>query len=323
MRQLKLILAVLICILLSSAVYAQSGEVSATTSGTASVSVGSDAKGTTESDETAALRLKAEIARAEAEKAKAEAEKAKAEAERARTEAESKKDAQASAAVQVPPPAPLVAAPAPPPVPQNNTVEPTTSTETSTETQPNHRGLFLRFAPGLGLGVAWARGTMDPRPGLEAITNPRHTTLTGTIGLDIGAGLSRRLALHVGTFYEKMIFRMKDPTNVVFSILGVGAGLTWYFTDLELYLTGQFRWVGMLLKFPEVSCSDYFDDTFEWYKGPGMSLTFGREWFESPTDDNATGIGIQANYYRMHGGIDKAYAFNHFSLLAVLTFTHF
>ena len=313
---------ILLLALVTGGAMAQESMISTSVSGGASLKLGSDTGDSASSDDEATLKLKAEIARAEAEKAKAEAEKARADAARAKAELEMKKAAAANVDTNsriAPPP------PAPAPV----------QTVTDTTAQPNHRGLYLRLTPGLGLGTVWGKGMMDAHPGLVAIDNPRHTTLTGTIGFDIGAGIIENLALHVGAFYEKMILRKTDPTTMVFSILGLDAGLTWYFTDLELYLTGQFRWVAMLLKFPEVNCSEFFKDSFEWYKGPGLSLTFGREWYNGPHDESAAGIGIQANYYRMHGGHDKtndlnqyseqekAYIFNQFSLLLVLTFTHF
>jgi hypothetical protein len=264
------------------------------------------------------LELRAEIARAEAEKAKAEAEKARAEAERAKAET---MKAEAERANEESGKAEAVKSS------DRESEKDMTATDNAQlredETQPNHRGFYFRFTPGLGLGTAWARGTMDPLPGIERIDDPRHSTLTGTIGLDLGAGIVRNLALHVGTFFEKMILRKKEPTRMAFSIFGVDAGLTWYFTELELYLTGQFRWVGMLVKYPEVSRTEYFEDTFDWYKGPGFSVTFGKEWYDDANDQHGTGIGLQTNYYRTHGGIDDHQAFNHFSLLLVLTSTRF
>ncbi|MBN2528578.1 MAG: hypothetical protein JXR76_19470 [Deltaproteobacteria bacterium] len=275
------------------------------------------------------LELKAEIARAEAEKAKAEAEKAKAEAELAQTKAEAEKakaeaekaKAEADAEAQkanAQTNASMTASSAP-------VVEtPLYNTDDARyDDQPNHRGFYMRFTPGLGVGTVWANGTMDPMPGVERINDPFHSTVTGTMGLDLGAGIVRNLALHVGAFIEKMILRDQHPTKMAFSIFGVDAGLSWYFTDLELFLTGQFRWVGMLIKTPAVSCTDYFRDKYGWYKGPGASLTIGREWFENARDQGAAGIGLQANYYRVYGGIRDHFAFNHFSLLLVLTFTRF
>ena len=292
------------------------------------------------------LELKAEIARAEAEKAKAEAEKAKAEAEIEKARAAAKNEATddtrdtgaaATANVTVnvpPPPAPVT----PAPVAEKPEDEPE-------ESQPNHRGFYMRFTPGLGLGTAWANGTMGPKHGIEAISDPKHAAFAGSLGLDLGAGIVKNLALHIGVVYEKMFVREKEPTRIAFSVLGVSAGLTWYFTDLELYFTGQFRWAGLLLKFPDVSCTEFFDDRYDWYKGPGLSFTLGREWYDSAEDDDAVGIGVQANYYRMRGGADSMgtsdnpetadsyyltsdgadgkYTYNYFSLLIVLTMTHF
>lgn len=270
-------------------------------------------------EDTEALRLKAEIAQAEAEKARAEAEKARAEAELAKAEAQKAEAAALSANASA-------------------TVSGKTGADAQThgsggtppdaaaqgdETQPNHRGFFSRVTPGLGLGLVWAAGTMDPRPGLEAVDDPSHVSLTGAIGVDMGGGIAKNLALHIGGFGEKMFMRQREPAVMAFSIFGIAGGLTWYFTKMELFLTGQFRWVGMLVKFPQVSCSDYFEDTFDWFKGPGLSLTFGREWFQNAKDQRAPGMGIQANYYRMKGGNDNDYHFNYFSLLLVLTFTRF
>ncbi len=53
-------------------------------------------------------------------------------------------------------------------------------------------------------------------------------------------------------------------------------------------------------------------------RGPGVSLTLGKEWFGD--DDSGVGVGIQGNYaYLMGHGL----TFNYFSLMFVLTVSSF
>ncbi|MBN2340638.1 MAG: hypothetical protein JXX29_06370 [Deltaproteobacteria bacterium] len=263
------------------------------------------------------LQLRAEIARAEAEKAKAEAQKAEADAQRMQAEAQK---AQAEASAQREQPANASESPGT----QENSEENQPGEENEDEAdRPNHRGFYFRFTPGLGISKVWGRGTLDPVPGLERIDDPDHRSVVGSLALDLGGGIVKNLALHVGTFFEKPFLRDAEHEQMAFNLFGLSAGLSWYFTEHDLFLTGQLRLVKMLVKFPTVICTEYFADTFDWYSGPGMSFTFGKEWYEDVEDDGAIGLGVQGNFYRMHGGVDDHFKFNYLSLLLVLTFTHF
>lgn len=248
------------------------------------------------------LELQAQIAQAEAQKTQAEAQIAQAEAEIAKAEAQK---AKANADAQK----------------ANAEAEEKSQSDLPPE-HPNHHGFYARFTPGIGIGRIQSNSTLDPLPGIERIDKPSHRTSVGSLGIDLGGGFEN-IGLHVGAFFEKMIFRDHSPTLIAYNLFGLNAGVTWYFTKYGLYLTGQARWLKMLVKFPSVACSEYFIDTYEWYDGPGMSLWFGKEWYDHGNDEDAVGLGLQGNYYRLKGGIEDHIKFNYVSLLLVVTFTHF
>jgi hypothetical protein len=182
----------------------------------------------------------------------------------------------------------------------------------------DHKGFFFRFA--LGLGWAWLNGdgAMPPAKGLQLVEEPTYSSPVFNFSLDLGGGFLD-LGLHLGVLYERMILRSDDPLEMGITLMGVGGGATYYFTDNDFYVTAQVRLVGLLMFMPGVICDRYFSDKFEWYRGPGFSVTLGKEWFGD--DDGGIGLGIQGNYaYLMHSG---GFAIHYGSLLLVLTLTHF
>lgn len=181
-----------------------------------------------------------------------------------------------------------------------------------------HKGFFSRFE--LGLGYAWifGGGVMPPAPGLSRIENPFHHTPTLSLSADFGGSIVPNLSLHAGFLVEKPILRYHGREKMAFNLLGLGIGVSYYFTPYDLFLTGRFRVVGMFIFLPDVACEKYFKDKYEVYGGPGLSITLGKEWFGN--DDGGVGIGLQMNYYHIiHSSID----FDYLSLLFVLTVTGF
>jgi hypothetical protein len=190
--------------------------------------------------------------------------------------------------------------------------------EDEEEEDEYHKGFFFRFS--LGLGWAWlsGEGTMPPAKGLPAGIDPRHNSPAFNFTLDLGGGFLD-LGLHLGVLYERMIVRGGEPNELGVTLMGIGGGATYYFTDNDFFVTAQVRLVGLLLYMPAVICDRYFSDKFEWYRGPGFSVTLGKEWFGD--DEGGIGLGLQGNYaYLMHSG---GFAFHYGSLLLVLTLTRF
>jgi len=190
--------------------------------------------------------------------------------------------------------------------------------EEDEEEDEDHKGFFFRFA--LGLGWAWVNGdgTMPPAKGLAAVTDPTYNSPAFNFSLDLGGGFLD-LGLHLGVLYERMILRSDDPIEMGITLMGIGGGATYYFTDNDFFVTAQVRLVGLLMFMPGVVCDYYFSDKFEWYRGPGFSVTLGKEWFGG--DDGGIGVGLQGNYaYLMHSG---GFAIHYGSLLLVLTLTRF
>ena len=70
---------------------------------------------------------------------------------------------------------------------------------------------------------------------------------------------------------------------------------------------------------PGVICESYFSDRYEWYRGPGFSITLGKEWFGG--DESGFGLGIQGNYAYLTHSIGDG--FHYGSLLLLLTVTRF
>lgn len=181
-----------------------------------------------------------------------------------------------------------------------------------------HEGFFFRFALGLGWGWISGDGTMTPAKGLQLVEDPTHNSPVFNFTLSLGGGFLD-LGLHLGVLYERMILRSDEPIEMGITLMGIGGGATYYFTDNDFFVTAQVRLIGLLMFMPGVICDRYFSDKFEWYRGPGFSVTLGKEWYGD--DDGGIGLGIQGNYaYLMHA---SEFAFHYGSLLLVLTLTRF
>ncbi|MFO8073162.1 MAG: hypothetical protein R6V85_14920 [Polyangia bacterium] len=201
-------------------------------------------------------------------------------------------------------------------------VEENTETGEASQAPPEpveyHRGFFFRMNLGLGWSWIFGRGTLSPAKGLRRIDDPEHHSPALSLALSLGGGL-RSFALHLGVLVERMVLRARDPVEMGFTLLGIGGGLTYYFTEHDFFATARARLVGLMLYQPGVLCDDFFEDKYQWYGGPGVSLTLGKEWFGD--DEGGVGLGIQGSWARLEK--DSGTRFDYASVLVLLTVSHF
>jgi len=193
------------------------------------------------------------------------------------------------------------------------------------EYEGHHRGFFFRLALGLGWGWLDGKGTLPAAKGLRVAEDFSHDSPLFNFALSLGGGFLG-LALHLDVLYERLFLRSDDPIEMGVTMMGVGGGLSYYFSDYDFFATAQVRLTGMMTFMPQVVCEDYYPDKFEWYRGPGFSLTLGKEWYDDADDrgeedEGGIGLGLQGNYARLTH--DNGVVFNYFSLLLVLTVSHF
>lgn len=181
-----------------------------------------------------------------------------------------------------------------------------------------HKGFFFRFALGLGWGWLQGEGTLPPAKGLKAVEDPTHNAPLFNLALSLGGGFYG-FAIHVGGVYEKMLLRSDSP-EIGYTLMGVGGGLTYYFTDYDFYATAQVRFMGLMMFMKGVVCDDYFEDKYEWYKGPGVAFTLGKEWFKEEKE-RGLGLGLQFNWARLSH--DNGVTIDYMSFLVLLTVTKF
>ena len=199
------------------------------------------------------------------------------------------------------------------------TTEPVYDDGGEEQEEDDHEGFFFRFALGLGWGWLRGDGTLPPAKGIRAIEDPEHDSPVFNMALSLGGGFLD-LALHVGVVYERMILRDDSPTEMGFTLMGIGGGLTYYFTDFDFYATAQIRLMGLMMYMKDVVCDSYCADKYEWYRGPGIALTLGKEWFEEEKD-RGVGLGIQFNWAHLTHDDDATISYT--SLLLLLTVTKF
>ncbi len=139
-------------------------------------------------------------------------------------------------------------------------------------------GFFLRLSTGVGGG------------GTERDANP-DIKLSGFISetnLAIGGTVTRNLALHATLFG----WTAGDPTvesggtgvelnNAELTMGALGAGITYYFMPLNLYLSPSIGFGGLTLELP--GGGDGESDT-----GVAFDFTIGKEWWVS----NRWGLGV-------------------------------
>lgn len=186
------------------------------------------------------------------------------------------------------------------------------------EEEHEHTGFFSRLELGFGYTALFGEGVMPPAPGLQRIEDPFHHTPTLSLAFDFGGGLVDNLSLHGGFLLEKPILRYRGKEKMAFNLLGIGLGLTYYFTPYDIFLTARFRYVGAFIFLPDVKCYRYYRDKYEVYGGPGFNITFGKEWFGG--DKGGVGLALAFGYY--HFAVDRI-EFDYLSLLFELTVSRF
>ena len=182
----------------------------------------------------------------------------------------------------------------------------------------DHKGFLFRFT--LGLGWAWLNGdgALEPAIGLRRVDDPHHTSPAFNVSMDFGGGF-KNLGIHVGGVYERMILREDEPTEMGFTVLGVGGGLSYYFTEHDFYATAQIRFVGLLLYLPGVLCDAKIGEKYQSYQGPGLTVGLGKEWFGE--NDKGLGLGLQLNYAKLKN--EPWAELDYVSLMLALSFTKF
>jgi hypothetical protein len=186
------------------------------------------------------------------------------------------------------------------------------------EEREDHKGFLFRFT--IGLGWAWISGdgALEPAIGLRRVDDLKHTSPAFNASMDFGGGF-KSLGIHVGGVYERMILREDSPTEMGFTLLGVGGGLSYYFTEHDFYATAQFRFYGLRLYLPDVPCDAKVGEKWQSYQGPGFTFGLGKEWFGD--NDKGLGLGLQVNYAKLKN--DPWAELDYVSLMLALTFTKF
>lgn len=128
--------------------------------------------------------------------------------------------------------------------------------------------LFLRVSPGFGVTTTRIDGSFG-----EA----EWKGLSGALDLAVGLGVARNLMLHASVSGWALIDPTLEsaspdfPTNdLMMSLTCVGAGLTYYLGDTNLFLTGS-------LGFADIS-SDYDDGRIDSDFGLAVEGAIGKEW---------------------------------------------
>ncbi len=174
-----------------------------------------------------------------------------------------------------------------------------------------HHGIFARLSAGLGVGTVWG-GDLGPKPGFKPVGDLSHTGPALSIAAQLGGG-AEDYALAGELYYERLLTRLNEPSDVSFQMFGIGAALSWY-SDEDWFATAHLRWLWMLLWKPEIAC---------WYErgdgtsGPGIGLTLGKEWHNER--GRGFGLGLQGNYVAFSGNPELDYL----SGLVLVTLTAF
>jgi hypothetical protein len=218
--------------------------------------------------------------------------------------------------------APIEAAPPTEAVPvAAETSPPAPTTDQNGEDQKeheDHKGFLFRFTIGLGCAWIFGDGTLSPAIGARRVDEPRHTSPALNLSMDFGGGF-KNLGIHVGGVFERMILRADHPTEMGFTLFGVGGGLSYYFTKYDFYATAQVRFMGLLVYLPCVLCDVKIGEKYQSYQGPGVTVGVGKEWFGD--NDKGFGIGLQFNYAKLKN--DPWAEFDYVSIMLALTFTKF
>jgi len=186
------------------------------------------------------------------------------------------------------------------------------------EGRADHKGFLFRLTFGLGWAFLNGEGLLEPAIGVRRVEDPQHNSPAFNLSMDFGGGF-KDVGFHVGGAYERMILRADVPDEMGFTVLGVGGGLSYYFTDWDFYATAQARLVGLVVYLPGVLCSAESGEKSQSYHGPGLTAGLGKEWFGD--NDKGFGLGVQLNYARLRN--DDWMRFDYVSVMLALTFTKF
>lgn len=190
--------------------------------------------------------------------------------------------------------------------------------EAQEDEKEEHEGFLFRLTFGLGWAFLRGEGTLAPAIGIRRIDEIEHNSPALNLSMDFGGGF-KGFGIHVGGVIERMILRADEPTEMGFTLFGVGGGLSYYFTDYDFYATAQLRFVGMRLYLPNVLCDVELGEKYQSYQGPGFTIGVGKEWFGD--NDKGLGLGLQLNYAKLEDG--DWMEFDYVSLMLALTFTKF
>jgi hypothetical protein len=161
----------------------------------------------------------------------------------------------------------------------------------------DHRdGFFLRLSAGGGAAATEAKLPSDAEGPGDKI---RLSGTASDVNIAIGAIVAPNLALH-GTLYgwlvdepEVEVAGASVSTNADLDLSAFGAGLTYYFMPVNIYLSGS-------LGFSTVTLEGPFG-TGETDTGPALDITAGKEWWVS----NRWALGVAAGF-GYHSAPDKA-----------------
>jgi hypothetical protein len=160
-----------------------------------------------------------------------------------------------------------------------------------------HDGFFLRLST--GIGFASVKGDSD--------NSGTFKGATGQGSIAVGGMIVDNLAIHADFFattlfnpdYEINGTTSSTPNNfeVAMRAATVGAGLTYYFMPVNLYLTAS---LGIAYVSTEVSYTSggvSFKNTYESETGLGLNVMLGKEWWI--TDNWGLGVAGQLIYFNI------------------------
>ncbi len=171
-----------------------------------------------------------------------------------------------------------------------------------------HDGFFLRLATGIG-------GATDSVTDDDGVVNTiRGAASTSSIA--IGYTITENLALHAEIFHAALIepesTKGGSQTSAVvlagkYFAAGFGAGVTYYFTPSNFYISGAVG--GVVLN------ADFGIARFSTEPGFGMDFLFGKEWWVS--DNWAIGVAGQFIFAR----VPSQYSDSHNTISGALLFS--
>lgn len=154
-----------------------------------------------------------------------------------------------------------------------------------------HDGFFFRFGLGFGAGGSRYRETLDSdRQRIETVG------VATLIDVAIGGSLTENLIAH-GSFVFANVDatrreadgKKKRSADIVTSTSLFGAGLTYYFMPINLYVSGAFG----LTKLGETRGRSTAVDSRAGY---GATLSVGKEWWLGATGEWGLGLALRGTY---------------------------